>query len=141
MKFHWNIWNEVIIANEWFKQEYTYYCTLKSKVTQLNSWFLVNTKYSILFEIYLIRFIWETELDRDADIIMAPSLFKFKIVVVDLVFSSSSIFQNFLKGHCRSKRLIFIAIHTYIPLTLYPRRGSRGISDIPPRHPRFTKIS
>jgi hypothetical protein len=29
---------------------------------------------------------------------------------------------------------------TYIPLTLYPRRGSRGISDIPPRHPRFTKI-
>jgi hypothetical protein len=32
-------------------------------------------------------------------------------------------------------------IHTYIPLTLYARRGSRGISDIPPRHPRFTKIS
>jgi hypothetical protein len=32
-------------------------------------------------------------------------------------------------------------IHTYIPLTLYPRRGSRGISDIPLRHPRFTKIS
>jgi hypothetical protein len=30
--------------------------------------------------------------------------------------------------------------NTYIPLTLYPRRGSRGISDIPPRHPRFTKI-
>jgi hypothetical protein len=25
--------------------------------------------------------------------------------------------------------------------TLYPRRGSRGVSDIPPRHPRFTKIS
>jgi hypothetical protein len=32
-------------------------------------------------------------------------------------------------------------LHTYIPLTLYPRRGSRGISNIPPRHPRFTKIS
>jgi hypothetical protein len=31
-------------------------------------------------------------------------------------------------------------VHTYIPLTLYPRRGSRSISDIPPRHPRFTKI-
>jgi hypothetical protein len=30
---------------------------------------------------------------------------------------------------------------TYIPLTLYPRRDSRGISDIPPRHPRFTKIA
>jgi hypothetical protein len=29
----------------------------------------------------------------------------------------------------------------YIPLTLYPRRGSRGISDILSRHPRFTKIS
>jgi hypothetical protein len=27
-----------------------------------------------------------------------------------------------------------IHIHTYIPLTLYPRSGSRGISDIPPRH-------
>jgi hypothetical protein len=24
--------------------------------------------------------------------------------------------------------------HTYIPLTLYPLRGSRGISNIPPRH-------
>jgi hypothetical protein len=33
-----------------------------------------------------------------------------------------------------------ISIHTYMPLTLYPRRGSRGISDIPPRHPRFTNI-
>jgi hypothetical protein len=31
-------------------------------------------------------------------------------------------------------------VHTYIPLTLYPRRGSRGISDILPRHPRFTKF-
>jgi hypothetical protein len=30
--------------------------------------------------------------------------------------------------------------YTYIPLTLYPRRGSKGISDIPPRRPRFTKI-
>jgi hypothetical protein len=29
-------------------------------------------------------------------------------------------------------------LHTY---TLYPRRGNRGISDIPPRHPRFTKIN
>jgi hypothetical protein len=38
-------------------------------------------------------------------------------------------------------RLMMIIIHTYIPLTLYPRRGSRGISNIPPRHPRFTKIS
>jgi hypothetical protein len=35
-----------------------------------------------------------------------------------------------------------LKLYTYcIPLTLYPRKGSRGISDIPPRHPRFTKIS
>jgi hypothetical protein len=27
---------------------------------------------------------------------------------------------------------------TYISITLYPRRGSRGISDIPPRRTRFT---
>jgi hypothetical protein len=32
-------------------------------------------------------------------------------------------------------------LHTYIPLTLYPQRGCRGISNIPPKHPRFTKIS
>jgi hypothetical protein len=28
-------------------------------------------------------------------------------------------------------------MYTYIPPTLYPRRGSRG--NIPQRHPRFTK--
>jgi hypothetical protein len=48
---------------------------------------------------------------------------------------------------CRSRRpgsrnrLVTIQItqfYTYIPLTLYPRRGGRGISDIPPR--RFIKI-
>jgi hypothetical protein len=30
--------------------------------------------------------------------------------------------------------------YTYIALTLCPRRGSRGISDIPSKCPRFTKI-
>jgi hypothetical protein len=35
----------------------------------------------------------------------------------------------------------FIINFTYIPLTLYPRRGRRGISDIPPRRLRFTKIT
>jgi hypothetical protein len=35
--------------------------------------------------------------------------------------------------------VMLMHIHTYISLTLYPRRGSRGISDIPPRRPRFTK--
>jgi hypothetical protein len=29
---------------------------------------------------------------------------------------------------------------TYIPLMLYPRRDSRGISDISPKRPHFTKI-
>jgi hypothetical protein len=29
----------------------------------------------------------------------------------------------------------------YILLSFYPRKGDRGISDIPPRHPRFTKIT
>jgi hypothetical protein len=29
---------------------------------------------------------------------------------------------------------------TYISLTLHPRRGSRGISNIPPRHPLLTKL-
>jgi hypothetical protein len=33
-----------------------------------------------------------------------------------------------------------ICVYTYIPLMLYPRKGSRGISDIPPRRPRFSKI-
>jgi hypothetical protein len=33
-------------------------------------------------------------------------------------------------------------IHTkYIPLTLDPRRGSRGVSDILPRRPSFTKMN
>jgi hypothetical protein len=31
--------------------------------------------------------------------------------------------------------------NTYIPLTLYSRKGSRGISDIPPRRPCFIKIT
>jgi hypothetical protein len=31
------------------------------------------------------------------------------------------------------------AIHAY-QLTFYPRRGSRGFSDIPPKPPRVTKI-
>jgi WD40 repeat protein len=43
-------------------------------------------------------------------------------------------------GHAPAVRVWDLQV-TYIPLTLYPRRGSRGISDILPRHPRFTKIS
>jgi hypothetical protein len=37
----------------------------------------------------------------------------------------------------RSSELLLL--HT--ALTLYPRRSIRGISDIPPRRPRFTKIA
>jgi hypothetical protein len=36
---------------------------------------------------------------------------------------------------------VFIFDLHYIPLKLYPRNGNRGISDIPPRRPRFTKIT
>jgi hypothetical protein len=32
-------------------------------------------------------------------------------------------------------------LHKYIPLMLYTRRGGRGISDIPPRRPRFINIT
>jgi hypothetical protein len=32
-------------------------------------------------------------------------------------------------------------VHTYIPLTLDPRRGIRGVSDIPPRRPRITRMT
>jgi hypothetical protein len=35
----------------------------------------------------------------------------------------------------------FNGLGSYIPLTLYPRGGSRDISDIPPRRPRFTEIT
>jgi hypothetical protein len=31
--------------------------------------------------------------------------------------------------------LLEINIPTYIPLTLYPQKGSNVISEIPPRHP------
>jgi hypothetical protein len=31
-------------------------------------------------------------------------------------------------------------VHIYIPFTLFPRSGSRDISDIPPRHPHFTNM-
>jgi hypothetical protein len=32
-------------------------------------------------------------------------------------------------------------LYTYIPLMLYPQRGSRDITDIPPRDPLFTKMT
>jgi hypothetical protein len=47
---------------------------------------------------------------------------------------------KYLNNPVKRTYLSLIPLHTYIPLTLYPRRGSRGISDILPRCPRFTKI-
>jgi hypothetical protein len=40
-------------------------------------------------------------------------------------------------------KLTQLYIHTfiYIPLTLDPRRGSRDVSDVHPRCPRFTKMT
>jgi hypothetical protein len=40
----------------------------------------------------------------------------------------------------KSSLHIYTYIHTYIQLSLYLRSGSRGILNIPPRHPRFTKV-
>jgi hypothetical protein len=34
-----------------------------------------------------------------------------------------------------------VFIHTYVPLTLYPRRNVRDFSDIPPRRPCYTKTT
>jgi hypothetical protein len=45
------------------------------------------------------------------------------------------------EGLCNSGNINRLMIHTYIPLTLDLRKGSRGISNIPPRHLSFTKIS
>jgi hypothetical protein len=53
-----------------------------------------------------------------------------RVAEIDLLINCSIVFV-----------IKIVIVHTYIPLTLYPRRGSRGISNIPPRHPRFTKIS
>jgi hypothetical protein len=56
------------------------------------------------------------------------------------VWSERIYFCNFLSfSHFSSLGFLKIYVHTYIPLTLNPRRGSNGISDV--RHPRFSKIS
>jgi hypothetical protein len=36
---------------------------------------------------------------------------------------------------------LYIPTYIHTIHALSPKRGSRGISDIPPRHPRLTKIS
>jgi hypothetical protein len=58
------------------------------------------------------------------------------------IFFSKIQFKSFTFGKPKYRcTLTILNVNTYIPLTLYRLRGSRGISDIPPRHPRFTKIS
>jgi hypothetical protein len=37
--------------------------------------------------------------------------------------------------------IMYYKIYTYKALTLDPRRSRRGVSDIPPRRPRFTKMT
>jgi hypothetical protein len=51
-------------------------------------------------------------------------------------FSISNYFQTSNPPQLRKG-----AIHIYIPLTLYPRRGSIGISVIPPRQQRFYQLA
>jgi hypothetical protein len=41
---------------------------------------------------------------------------------------------------CIYRKKYISRIYAHTPLTLYPQRGSEGISDIPLRRPRFTKI-
>jgi hypothetical protein len=54
--------------------------------------------------------------------------------------SKNCISFNSQKSFFSLQLYIHTLIHTYIPLPLYPRRGSRGILDIPLRRPRFTKV-
>jgi hypothetical protein len=67
--------------------------------------------------------------------ILSTVLVKVKRIVSTELLSNWRFIKNL------SKTVKCKYTHTYIPLTLYPQRGSRGISDISPRHPLFTKIS
>jgi hypothetical protein len=71
-----------------------------------------------------------------------------------LGFNSDAVRERWYKEYCGYFGLIKIFSGMEIPesrkeirwrrsgvLTLYPRRYSRGISDIPPRRPRLTKIT
>jgi hypothetical protein len=79
------------------------------------------------------------------------AILKYIINIIDEIFSNFEISTNLCLRkssvslecykHTQSRKSSHMDIHTYIPLTLFPRRGSRGISNIPPRHPSFTKIS
>jgi hypothetical protein len=59
----------------------------------------------------------------------------------------SSIFSCYAFLICLSvvsfynQNYVFKHTRTYMPLTLYPRRGSRDISDVPSRHQRVSAIN
>jgi hypothetical protein len=59
--------------------------------------------------------------------------------VKDLTWFKTCLSFIIIRDACEHGYIKTIYIHTYIPLMLYPRRGSRGISDIPPRRPRFNQ--
>jgi hypothetical protein len=62
-------------------------------------------------------------------------------VEVRLVTSQVETNARFSKDErCIMSNQCNLLIYTYIPLTLYLRRGSRDMSDILPRRLRFTKI-
>jgi hypothetical protein len=42
---------------------------------------------------------------------------------------------------CEAQLRYLRLTNTYIPFTLDPRRGRRGVLDITPRRPRFTKMT
>jgi hypothetical protein len=56
---------------------------------------------------------------------------------VEFLFSDTFIEHSLIGDKYNNNKKLYI---TYIPLTLYPRRDSRGISDIPPRRLRFIKF-
>jgi hypothetical protein len=58
--------------------------------------------------------------------------------------SNTTLFPPYSKTWTKVRpgfKLLLSLIHIYITLTLYSRRGGKGVSDIPLRRPRFTKIS
>jgi hypothetical protein len=58
----------------------------------------------------------------------------YKIITVCSFITSHTLNQFWWFFWIERWAYIFSTLHTYIPLTLYPRRSSRGTSDIPPRH-------
>jgi hypothetical protein len=69
-----------------------------------------------------------------------PYYLSYVVITVCKTISSVTIGTS-SPHHTVIKYIICIYVLTYIPRTLYPRRDSRVILDIPSRYPCFTKIS